>query len=153
MCSFELLMMDGKPVWNMLDRSTEINKFWNDASCWLCSAKAKYCTYLTPPPEMYSHFLEANSSSHWHSVRQKSSEMHLSRIGRRSGESSNKTNRHSVSHRQPTQRPDDRHYSGRRLQIETVRHWDICDTHWLIKYRQCLTLWRLTTTIVVVPLR
>ena len=34
-CSFELLMMEGKPVWNHLERLTEINRLWHLASCWL----------------------------------------------------------------------------------------------------------------------
>jgi len=39
MCSFELMMMEGKPRLKHVQRLTEINKLWNVASCWLYSAK------------------------------------------------------------------------------------------------------------------
>jgi len=35
MCSFELLVMDGKPVVKHVERFTEISKLSNVASCWL----------------------------------------------------------------------------------------------------------------------
>ena len=35
MCSFELLMIDGKIRLKHVERLTEINKLWNVASCWL----------------------------------------------------------------------------------------------------------------------
>jgi hypothetical protein len=38
MCSFELLMMDGKNCLKHVQRLTEINKLRNVASCWLHSA-------------------------------------------------------------------------------------------------------------------
>jgi len=38
MCSFELLMMDGKPRLKHVERLTEINKLRNVASCWLYCA-------------------------------------------------------------------------------------------------------------------
>ena len=38
MCSFELLMMDGKKHLKHVQRLTEINKLWNAASNWLYSA-------------------------------------------------------------------------------------------------------------------
>ena len=43
MCSFELLMMDGKTRLKYVGCLTEINKLWNVASCWLYSAKRSYC--------------------------------------------------------------------------------------------------------------
>ena len=38
MCSFELLMMDGKTRLKHIQRLTEINKLWNVAFCWLYPA-------------------------------------------------------------------------------------------------------------------
>jgi len=38
MCSFELLMMDGKNRLKHIQRLREINKLWNVASCWSYSA-------------------------------------------------------------------------------------------------------------------
>ena len=40
MCSFELLMMDGKDPLKHVQCLTEINKLWNVASCWLYSANS-----------------------------------------------------------------------------------------------------------------
>jgi hypothetical protein len=47
MCSFELLMMDGKTRLKHVERLTEINKLWNVASCSLYSANLilKYCCH------------------------------------------------------------------------------------------------------------